>query len=100
MLCDLFIRKISALENVTVYRTEGLSYLPLVAFNLKNKDSSQVAQYLSDKGIYLRAGFHCNFLAHRKLGTGTGGALRFAPSVFNTKNDVLRLITVISEYKI
>lgn len=99
MLCDLFIEKLSGKDNIIIYRSEGLSYLPVVAFNLKGEDSSQVAQYLSDRGIYLRAGFHCNFLAHRRLGTGTGGALRFAPSVFNTKNDVLKLITIISDFK-
>lgn len=98
-LCNLFISKMSDKENVIIYRSKGLSYLPVVAFNLKGEDSSQVAQYLSDRGIYLRAGFHCNFLAHRKLGTGTGGALRFAPSVFNSKSDVLKLITIISDFK-
>lgn len=99
MLCDLFIDKLSGRNNITIYRNKRLSYLPVVAFNLKDEDSSHVAQYLSDKGIYLRAGFHCNFLAHQKLDTGTGGALRFAPSVFNTRNDVLKLITIISDFK-
>ncbi|MBQ2798835.1 MAG: aminotransferase class V-fold PLP-dependent enzyme [Ruminiclostridium sp.] len=99
MLCNLFIEKISGKDNIIIYRSKGLSYLPVVAFNLKGEDSSYVAQYLSDKGIYLRAGFHCNFLAHRKLETGTGGALRFAPSVFNTRNDVLKLITIISDFE-
>ncbi len=98
-LCDLFIEKISGKDNIIIYRSKGLSYLPVVAFNLKGEDSSYVAQYLSDRGVYLRAGFHCNFLAHRKLGTGTGGALRLAPSVFNTRNDVLKLITIISDFK-
>ena len=99
MLCNYFIKAASALDGIIIYRSEKLSYLPVVAFNIKGADSSEVAQYLSDNGIYLRAGFHCNFLAHRKLKTGRGGALRFAPSVFNTRGDVSRLIRVLSGYK-
>lgn len=97
MLCNIFIKETAKFSNIIIYRNEDQSYLPVVAFNIRGKDSSEVAQYLSDKGIYLRAGYHCNFLAHRKLGTDKGGALRFAPSVFNTKNDVLRLIKALSD---
>ncbi len=99
MLCDMFIKGVSRLSDIVIYRSENQSYLPVVAFNVKGRDSSEVAQYLSDKGIYLRAGFHCNFLAHRKLGTDKSGALRFAPSVFNTRNDVIRFVKILSEYR-
>ncbi|MBE6879324.1 MAG: aminotransferase class V-fold PLP-dependent enzyme [Ruminococcaceae bacterium] len=99
MLCDTFIKLASRLSDIVIYRNEKQSYLPVVAFNVKGRDSSEVARFLSDKGIYLRAGYHCNFLAHRKLGTDKSGALRFAPSAFNTKNDVIRFVKVLSEYR-
>lgn len=90
-LCDIFIEKTAGVKRVKIYRNSRLQYLPVVSFNIDGTDSTEAAQILSDAGFYLRSGLHCNFLAHKKLGTYPGGTVRLAPSVFNSEGDILRL---------
>ena len=96
MLCDIFTDRLKNNENVRIYRKDNLSYLPVVAFNIKGIGASEFAEKLSEAGFYLRGGFHCNFLAHKKQGTQDSGCVRFAPSVFNTRADVVKLYDFIN----
>lgn len=99
-LCNLFIEQSRLNKRIIIYRSERLAYLPVVSFNIDGADSTSVAEKLSDGGFYLRSGLHCNFLAHKKLGTMPQGTVRLAPSVFNTKGDVLKLNAFLSkEYR-
>jgi selenocysteine lyase/cysteine desulfurase len=59
-------------------------------------DSSEAAALLSNEGFYLRGGFHCAFWAHKKMGTQDTGAVRFAPSAFTTRNEVLAFIKTVN----
>lgn len=89
-LTKIFISCLSKLNNVILYRPEHVRCVPLLSFNIKGKNSEETADYLNKKGFCLRAGFHCSPLAHRTLGTDTG-AVRFAPSVYNTETEVKKL---------
>lgn len=88
-LCRKFISLLDP-ERVTVYRTEGLNYAPVVSFNINGIPPEEAAGLLSDRGYCLRAGLHCSPLAHKTLGTDEG-TVRFAPSVFNNENQVYGL---------
>lgn len=88
-LCRKFISLLDP-ERVTVYRTEGLKYAPVVSFNINGIPPEEAAGLLSDRGYCLRAGLHCSPLAHKTLGTDEG-TVRFAPSVFNNENQVYGL---------
>ena len=90
-LCRRFIAELSPIDDVTFYRDEGTEYAPIVSFNVEGVSSEDAAAILSEKGFCLRAGYHCAALAHATLGT-KGGTVRFAPSVFNTEADVLKLV--------
>lgn len=91
-LCSLFIERCEKNRRITVYRSPKTEhYLPVVSFNVDGVEASELARVLSDNGFYLRGGFHCNFLAHKKQGTSDSGTVRFAPSVFNTRLDVIKL---------
>lgn len=63
------------------------SFVPLFPFNVKGMTSEGLASELSVKGFCLRGGFHCAPFAHKKIGTYETGAVRFAPSVFTTRNE-------------
>ncbi len=98
-LCEYFHNKITASQKILCY-TKNYNfndYLPVVAFNLKGKESDSVAQFLSEKGIFLRSGLHCAPLAHEKIGTIKSGCLRFAPSAINTKNEVDYLLKLLNK---
>ncbi|MCR4638042.1 MAG: aminotransferase class V-fold PLP-dependent enzyme [Ruminococcus sp.] len=97
-LCRRFISELSRTEGITIYRDEGAEYAPIVSFNAYGISSEDAAAKLSEKGFCLRAGYHCAALAHASLGT-KGGTVRFAPSVFNTEAEVLKLVYYVKTLK-
>lgn len=71
-------------------------FVPVLPFNVNGKTSDEVAEYLNKNGVALRAGLHCAPTAHKKIGTAKIGAVRFSPSVFNTVQEVDRLIYLLN----
>lgn len=96
-LCRLFIKGISAIPEVTVYRREKPSYVPIVSFNVEGSAPEETAEYLSKEGFCLRAGLHCAPLAHNSNGTPEG-TVRFAPSVMNSEREVMFLVQTVKKY--
>lgn len=94
-LCQRFINSLNN-NKISVYRTEGLKYAPVVSFNITGIAPEEAAGLLSDKGYCLRAGLHCSPLAHKTLGT-EDGTIRFAPSVFNNERQVYGLVSEIKK---
>ena len=82
-----FLRDIPAVKLYTPPPTEE-KYVPVISFNLQSVPSEQVAKWLNDAGVAVRAGLHCAPMAHRKIGTENTGTVRIAPSVFTTPQDV------------
>ena len=58
-------------------------YVPVLSFNLKNKNSLETAKLLNERGIAVRAGLHCAPTAHKKIGTEGIGTVRISPSFYN-----------------
>jgi selenocysteine lyase/cysteine desulfurase len=93
-LCELFYNEMKLNNKKIKLYTETYEQnrVPLVPFNVGTMDSSEAAALFSSQGFLLRGGFHCAFMAHKKMGTQDIGAVRFAPSAFTTKNEVLSFI--------
>ncbi len=73
--------------------TEPENSFGVVAFNIKNLDSNEVADILNEKyDICVRGGFHCAPIKHKALGTINQGAVRVSISYFNTFSEIQRLI--------
>ena len=70
-------------------------YVPVLSFNIKNLPSTETGGILSDNGIYVRSGFHCNGAAHKKLMTDEIGTVRISFSVYNKKSEIDRMIKVL-----
>ncbi|MDR1754888.1 MAG: aminotransferase class V-fold PLP-dependent enzyme [Eubacterium sp.] len=97
-LCEMFFGHMKENSKIKLYSKVFHDRLaPLVPFNLKGMNSSDAAKLMSDAGFYLRGGFHCAFLGHRKIGTADIGAVRFAPSAFNSKTDVMSFIKLVNK---
>ena len=71
------------------------SYVPLVSFNVKGYSSDEIGNLLSKEGIAVRSGLHCAPLAHGTIGTIERGTVRVSPSIYNTEEDVEKLIFII-----
>ena len=65
----------------------------VLAFNIKNMHSNEVANILNEKyDICVRGGYHCAPLKHKALGTIDTGAVRISISYFNTFSEIQRLV--------
>ncbi len=67
-------------------------FVPVLSFNIRGLESSEVAERLNQYKIAVRAGLHCSPLAHKRLGTIESGTVRVSPSVFNSNQDITVLL--------
>ena len=84
-----FYKAMCKLDGVKVYGDHTSDRGAIVAINVRDYDSAEVADYLMQEcGIATRAGAHCAPLMHQALGTVDQGAVRFSFSWFNTQDDI------------
>ncbi len=90
--------KLSLIKGVELYtkHPDKEHYVPLVSFNLKDKDPNDVSRILDNRfGIAVRSGFHCSPLAHKYMGTGDRGTIRVCPSAFTNEKEIDALINAV-----
>ena len=76
--------------------TEPENSFGVLAFNIGDIDSSEIASMLSEKyEICTRGGFHCAPLKHKALKTIPQGAIRVSISYFNSFTEIQKLILAI-----
>lgn len=87
---DYFYRMIRSILDIHIYGDpEAELHAPIIALNIGDYDSAQVADELMETyGIATRAGAHCAPLMHQALGTQKQGAVRFSFSQFNTRKEL------------
>ena len=84
-------------DEVEIYGRKSITQrLPVVAFNIKGADASEVG-FILDRvyDIAVRTGLHCAPLAHRTMGTLEKGAIRASLSYFNERQEVELFIAAI-----
>lgn len=96
-LCRIFLKGVSAIPEIKIYRMKKPSYVPIVSFNVDGSAPEETAEFLSREGFCLRAGLHCAPLAHNSNGTPEG-TVRFAPSVMNSEREVMLLVQTVKKY--
>lgn len=82
----------------TDFKKNDFTHIPIVAFNIKNLHSEEVAARLNEEKILVRAGLHCAPLAHKKFKTLDRGTVRISPSVFTQKKDIDFLINSVRKF--
>lgn len=93
-----FYEGVKDLDGVTVYGDFAGDRAPIVALNLRDYDSSAVADELAQRyGIATRAGAHCAPRLHHALGTDEQGAVRFSFGWHNTPQEVDAAIGAVKE---
>ncbi len=86
------------IPNIRLYtpRITPEKYVPVLSFNFAEKNSAEVAAFLDQQNIAVRAGLHCAPFAHRKHGTLDSGTVRVSPSVFSTERDIQQFLSVLN----
>lgn len=93
-----FYEGVSQVPGVTVYGDFSGMRAPIVALNIRDYDSGEVADELAcSYEIYTRAGAHCAPLMHEALGTTERGAVRFSMSHFNTEQEIAEAVRAVAE---
>jgi len=90
-LSKMLINGLSELLNVTIFP----SAQSIVSFSVENMHPHDVAQYLSDKGIAVRAGHHCAAPLAKLL--GPAGTVRVSFGATSTKEDVVALLSALQD---
>ena len=91
-LCRILKEDISLIKNIKLYsEISGENHAPLIAFNIKNMSSEEVAEALDNSNFAVRAGYHCAYLAHKTFAENENGVVRVSPGWFNTKKDIKNL---------
>lgn len=99
-LTDYFVRQVSAIPGIKLYGQfeVGVDHAPVVAINLGDVDSSEVASDLiEDYEIEIRSGGHCAPKMHQALHTERQGIVRFSFSHFTTKDELDVAIHALTE---
>jgi selenocysteine lyase/cysteine desulfurase len=88
---------LNGIEGVAVYGPPpDQPRVGVVTFNIGELDASMAADALfAQYGIACRAGLHCAPLAHRFLGTGGRGAIRFSVGPYNTAEDIMTAVKAV-----
>lgn len=90
-LANTFRRRIERIEGIRMYPAEAEELGGVVAFSVEKTDSASFCTLLDEHAsIAARGGLHCAPLAHKTLGTLSGGLVRISVSDFTTEMEIQR----------
>ncbi|MCC8022663.1 MAG: aminotransferase class V-fold PLP-dependent enzyme [Clostridiales bacterium] len=95
-LASQLYRGLKSTDGVKLYTPEPAypASMPILSFNYRDLASEETAARLSDRGVAVRAGFHCAYAAHLVFGTRERGTVRLSPSVFTTEKDADAFLSI------
>ena len=100
LLAKDFYEGLKNIEDVKIYGCFKRNRVPVISFNIKDIDSSVVADRLwMEYSIAVRSGIHCAPLIHQALGTDKQGTVRFSFSRFNTQEEAKQALIAIKEIR-
>lgn len=94
-LCGAAKAALSKIEGVTVYfpdRTDS----GVFSFNIDGMCCNETAEKLDARGILVRPGYHCAYLAHKCMGT-LQGTVRASFGAFSLYSDARALVHAVSD---
>lgn len=98
-LAGILYDNLSRMKDVELYTSKPTSEtsVPVISFNVKDKDSEDTAAELNKYGIAVRAGLHCAPLAHESFKTIDRGTVRVVMSAFNTDSEVKLFVSALNK---
>ncbi|MGN1040556.1 MAG: aminotransferase class V-fold PLP-dependent enzyme [Candidatus Fimimonas sp.] len=89
----LVLNGLKLVGGVTTYSQPNKS--GIVAFNVGNADSNEIADALMKQDVVVRGGLHCAPMMHKYLGTFNQGAVRASVSCVTTKQECYALLNAV-----
>ena len=94
-LLNYTLKKLKSIDGLELYLPKKQS--SIISFNLRGIHPHDVAQILSNENICIRTGHHCCMPLMKKV--GILGTCRASFSIYNTKEDVDKLIDALKIVK-
>ena len=93
------INKLKQMENIEIYLPEGYISKGIISFNVQGYTADEVGNILGEEfDICVRTGFHCAPFIHDFIDSKKySGTVRVSFNVFNTKEEIEVLISVLKE---
>lgn len=92
------LEKLRNVEKLTVYGPQELADRGgVIAFNVEGIHPHDLATVLDEEGVAIRSGHHCAMPLHDRLGLAATARASF--SLYNTREEIDRLIAAIEEAK-
>ena len=97
-LTQFTAESLRTMQGIHVYAMPDLAaQAGVVSFTAEGHDVEELAAALGERGVAVRAGFHCAPLAHQTAGTLETGTVRLSFSNFNTLEEVYRFLAILRE---
>ena len=94
-LYDYALEKLKTINDIEIYNPGKGKSVDIISFNLKGIHCHDVASILNDYKIAIRAGHHCAMPLMDIL--KVSGVCRVSFSIFNTKEDIDKLIVALKK---
>lgn len=86
-LTQYTLTKLKELDNINIYHSNSLNSGPVISFTIDGVHPHDIAQYLGDKSICVRAGHHCTQILHKEV-FEIPASIRLSLSIYNTIEDI------------
>ena len=97
-LTKLLLDGFNNIDEILVYGPkDSIDKTATVSFTINGLSPSGMGLKLDDKGIQCRVGLHCSPSTHKTIGTFPEGTVRIGLGIFNTSEDVEKLILAVKD---
>ena len=98
-LCARLIERFSSDRRFRIYGPHNAQQcVGTLSLSIDGLEAPDVASILDDSfQIAVRSGLHCAPYTHRRIGTFASGTVRISPGIFNSEDDVDRLIDALDQ---
>jgi cysteine desulfurase / selenocysteine lyase len=96
LLKNYLLAELDKLKEVTTYHNRNSTSLGIVSFTVEGVHPHDIAQFLGDRNICVRAGHHCTQILHKEV-LQIPASVRVSISIYNTVEDIDKLIAALRE---
>lgn len=90
------IKQLEEIDGVKIYHPSNVEAAPVVSFDHKKVHAHDIAQYLGDNNVCVRAGHHCTQILHNEV-IESPATVRVSIGIYNTIEDIDVMINFLQE---
>lgn len=95
-LKSLLLEKLKTIGNIRVFHSKNENSIGVVSIFIEDTHPHDIAEFLGQHNICVRAGHHCTQILHRRV-FQVPATLRISLGIYNSEHDIGKLIEKLSE---